>query len=76
MSDISVKNVPDPIMEKLRQRARRHHRSLQGELMSIIEEATDSKLLSIEEAESRLTASGLKTGDESTLWVRELRDVR
>lgn len=76
MPDISVKNVPENILEKLRQRARRHHRSLQGEMMVIIEEATDSKSLSIEEAESRLAASGLKTGDDAALWVRELRDVR
>ena len=76
MPDISVKNVPEPVLEKLRQRARRNHRSLQGELMSIIESSIESKPISIEDAETMLAASGLKTGDDAALWVRELRDAR
>jgi antitoxin FitA len=36
---LSIKNAPDEIVRRLRERAERHHRSLQGELMAIIEEA-------------------------------------
>lgn len=39
MANISVKDVPDAWARALRQRAARNHRSLQGELMSIIERA-------------------------------------
>lgn len=39
MSNISIKDVPDQWAETLRQRAARNHRSLQGELMAIIEHA-------------------------------------
>ena len=39
MSNISIKDVPEQWAETLRQRATRNHRSLQGELMSIIERA-------------------------------------
>ncbi len=39
MSNLSVKDVPEQWAESLRQRAARNHRSLQGELMSIIEAA-------------------------------------
>jgi antitoxin FitA len=39
MANLSVKDVPDDLAERLRQRAARHHRSLQGELMAIIEQA-------------------------------------
>jgi hypothetical protein len=35
----SVKNVPDDTAEALRSRARRNHRSLQGELLAILEAA-------------------------------------
>ena len=34
---LSIKNVPEDWVERLRQRADRHYRSLQGELMSILE---------------------------------------
>ena len=36
MANISIKNVPEPVLAQLRQRARRNHRSLQGELMAMI----------------------------------------
>ncbi len=37
MPNLSIKDVPESLAESLRQRATRNHRSLQGELMSIIE---------------------------------------
>ncbi len=38
---LSIKNAPDPIVERLKERAIRNHRSLQGELMAIIERAAE-----------------------------------
>ena len=45
MSNLSIKDVPEAWAESLRQRAARNHRSLQGELMAIIEQAvtTDAR---------------------------------
>lgn len=37
--NLSIKDVPDDVAERLRSRAARNHRSLQGELMAIIEQA-------------------------------------
>lgn len=37
--NLSIKNVPEPLADRLRARAERNHRSLQGELMAIIESA-------------------------------------
>ena len=37
--NLSIKNVPDNLANRLRQRAGQAHRSLQGELMAILEEA-------------------------------------
>jgi plasmid stability protein len=74
--NLSVKNAPDDLVEKLRRRAKRHHRSLQGELMAILEEAVGPRALSFEEADRRIKALGLKTGDEAASWIRELRDAR
>jgi plasmid stability protein len=39
MANISVKDVPEQWAQALRQRAARNHRSLQGELMFLIEQA-------------------------------------
>jgi plasmid stability protein len=39
MANLSIKDVPEPWAEALRQRAARNHRSLQGELMSLVEQA-------------------------------------
>lgn len=74
--NVSVKNVPDDLMERLRTRAKRHHRSLQGELMSILEEATRPSPVSLDEADRRVKSLNLRTRDETTAWVRELRDAR
>ena len=75
-TNVSVKNVPDDVMEKLRERAKRHHRSLQGELMAILEEAAPPGKLTLEEAEARLKTLNFRTPDESTKWIREMRDAR
>ena len=74
--NLSVKNVPDDLAERLRKRAQRHHRSLQGELLVILEEATGPTRLSVDEAEQRLRVLDFSTGDDSTAWVRGLRDAR
>lgn len=39
MPNLSIKDVPEELAEALRQRAARNHRSLQGELMFIIQQA-------------------------------------
>lgn len=36
---LSIKYVPDHVAQRLRERAARNHRSLQGELLAIVEEA-------------------------------------
>ena len=75
-TNVSLKNVPDDIVEKLRVMAKRHHRSMQGELIAILEEAVGSAKFSVGQAESRLRELRFETGDESTAWLRELRDAR
>ena len=39
MANLSIKDVPEQWAQVLRQRAARNHRSLQGELMRLIERA-------------------------------------
>lgn len=72
---LSVKNVPEKLAERLRQRAARNHRSLQGELMSILEDATRPGL-TIDDLAERVKALGLKTPAESAAMIRADRDGR
>lgn len=41
MPSLSIKDVPESIAQKLRARAARNHRSLQGELMALISAAVE-----------------------------------
>ncbi len=76
MPSLTIRNIPDEMLALLRERAQRHHRSLQGELMFILEEAASPHKLSLEQVEKRVKELGISTGDDSTRWIRELRDSR
>jgi antitoxin FitA len=51
--NVSIKNVPDDLIEELRKRAKRHHRSLQGELMVMLEEAVVPAELRVDNASDK-----------------------
>ncbi len=73
---LSIKNVPDDLAEKLRRRAVRTHRSLQGELLAILEESVaGEQTLTPVELAARLKELGLETPSESTRFIREDRDA-
>jgi plasmid stability protein len=73
--DLSIKHVPDELAERLRKRAAMNHRSMQGELMVMLEEQlliqdrlTPSQLIEINRAR------GFRTPSESVEMIREDRD--
>ena len=72
--NLSIRNVPDPLAQKLRDRARRNHRSLQGELLSILEETVSPRQLTIEEAYEKIRRLNIRPVSESTQIIREDRD--
>lgn len=41
MKTLSIKNVPDRLHRRLKQRAGKHHRSLNGEMLALLEAALD-----------------------------------
>jgi antitoxin FitA len=72
---LSVKNVPADLARRLRERAARNNRSLQGELLQILEEAGQS--LSLDDIAALAKKLGVKRErNESTQWIREDRDAR
>lgn len=73
---LSIKNVPDDVVQRLRERAGRHHRSLQGELLAIVEEAVrPSHSTNVEDVLAEIRKLGLNTPDEATAWIRADRDA-
>jgi plasmid stability protein len=75
-TSVSVKQVPEGVARGLRNRARRNRRSLQQELLLILEEAALAERLSPAELHRRVRALGLRTPSESKAMVREDRDAR
>lgn len=88
--NLSVKNVPDDLAERLRQRAAHNRRSLQQELLSILESAAGGPAgvpprppgrsadqpITIEELVA-LTKELFPNGTESSIdYIREMRDSR
>lgn len=74
--NLSVKNVPDDVAEKLRQRAKANHRSLQGELLAVLQEAVSAPpKLGPAELLKVVRESGLRTPREAAKFVRETRDA-
>lgn len=86
--NLSVKNVPEELAARLRARAARNRRSLQRELLCILESVTDfrttlderapkpalPRALSIEEVAVRARALFPQGTESSTAYIRELRD--
>lgn len=75
-ANLSIKNVPDDLADRLRRSAARHHRSLQGELMAILERSLVAERLSAADTLERVRRMGLKTPSESRRMIRTDRDAR
>lgn len=83
---MTIKGIPVELLEKLRERAARHHRSMNAEVISLLEDATmaqeETKAIDIEtlrqetlQLRERLRARYGQMSD-STVIIREARDSR
>ena len=72
---LSIKHAPDHVVQRLRERAARNHRSLQGELLAIIEAAVREKPpFSATELLAEIRALGIQTPSASAEIIRADRD--
>jgi len=75
--NLSIKNAPDDVVQRLRELASRHHRSLQGELMAILEESVRTpEPLSPDDVLKEVQRLTLQTPAEAAKLIRTDRDVR
>ncbi|WP_158747303.1 FitA-like ribbon-helix-helix domain-containing protein [Acidisphaera sp. L21] len=74
--NLSIKNAPDDVVERLRRRAARNHRSLQGELLSILEDVAridaSPRSLTVDE----IAALAEQVGPRSPSSVEMIREDR
>jgi len=61
MPNLSIKDVPETLAEKLRQRAARNHRSLQGELMALLDAAANESMVMVTSPRSTVESAPLPT---------------
>lgn len=73
---LSIKNVPEEIVARLKERAAGHHRSLQGELLALLEEAVKTRRKTVRDLRKEISELGLQTPGEALDMIREIRDGR
>ena len=73
MAQVLIRNVDETTLNKLKERARRSHRSLQGEIMEILEQAvrTDVDRFLARAAEIRQKLSGRAFTDSGELIAED-----
>lgn len=73
---LRVENVPEEVAARLEERARKSHRSLQRELLRILEKAVaEEDRLTPGQVLEKVRALQLKTPAESAAFVRQDRDA-
>ncbi len=73
--NLSIKNAPDQVVQRLRERAERHHRSLQGELLAIVEAAVqEDRPATPADILAEVRRLGVQTPSKSAALVRADRD--
>ena len=74
--NLSIKNAPDDVVERLRKRASRNRRSLQGELLAIVEEAVRPPAhLTPSQVLAEVRRLGIQSPSEATGMIRADRDA-
>ncbi len=80
MVTITIKNIPEEIYERIKTQAKNNHRSINGEVISIIEKALSIPPLDIKTTLERakkireLTAHYVITADEIEKFINEGRE--
>lgn len=77
-ASLTIRNIPARVLRRLRDRAAEHRRSMQGEVLSILEAAAADAAVRVdaEDLQRRVQSLGLKTPAEAVAMIREDRDGR
>jgi plasmid stability protein len=75
-ASLTIRDIPKTVLDRLRARAARHHRSMQGEILAILEAAAleSRPRRTALEVWRQGVALGLKTPSEAAAMIRADRD--
>jgi antitoxin FitA len=75
-ASLTVRNIPKVVLERIRARAISHRRSMQGEILAILEASAAETVTrrSVSDVLERIRSQGLSTEAESTSMLRADRD--
>jgi plasmid stability protein len=77
MANLTIRNLDDEVVERLKARAKAHHRSLEAELREIlsatVRRRTREEFLAVADRIAAMTPKTYQT--DSTLLIREDRDT-
>ena len=80
MVTLTIKNIPEPLYEQIKARAKRNHHSINGEILFILEQATSLPPIDVQVTLERarkvreLTANYTVTADEIEKMINDGRE--
>ncbi len=77
-ASLTIRNIPGRVLVRLRERALRHRRSMQGEILSILETvvADPAVRMGPKEFLRHIQGLGVSSPSEAVAMIREDRDAR
>jgi antitoxin FitA len=77
-ASLTVRNIPRPVLDRIQARAARHRRSMQGEILAILEAsaAQPDAGRTVTDVLKQIRAQGLSTPAEATGMIRSDRNDR
>jgi plasmid stability protein len=77
-ASLTVRNIPKAVLERLRARAMRHRRSMQGEILAILEASAAETVTrrTVSQVLQQARSQGLRTAGDAARMVRADRDDR
>ena len=75
MATLTLKGIPDDLLERLRKRAELHRRSLNGEALFVLEQSVGPKLIDPAEMLSRVRAVRAEMGNVPPLTPEQMEEV-
>ena len=80
MVTVTIKNIPEQVYERIKAQAKKNHRSINGEILSILEQAISLPPIDVQATlerarkERELTADYTITADEIERMINEGRE--